>query len=59
MVVQALFRTAKVHRNGAANIKNLKNQWCGKHFAAPTLTNSLMNNHWAEVSRKGNRIISR
>jgi hypothetical protein len=23
--------------DGAANIKNLKKQWCGKHFAAPIL----------------------
>jgi hypothetical protein len=34
-------------------------KWCDKHFAAPTLTDRLMTNHWAGVSGNGNRIISR
>jgi hypothetical protein len=33
-------------------------KWCGKHFAAPTLTNRLMTNHWAGLSvRKWKRIV--
>ncbi len=50
-------KSAKVRCNGAANIKNLTKQWCGKHFAAPILIDRSMTNYWAGVSRKGNRII--
>ncbi len=41
--------TAKVHCNGAASIKNLKNQWRGKHFAAPTLSTVIIGLEWAET----------
>jgi hypothetical protein len=56
MMVQTLHHTAKVQCNGAANKEFLK-KWCGKHFAAPTLTDRLMTNHWTGVSGNGNRII--
>jgi hypothetical protein len=58
MVVQTLYHTTKVHCNGAANIRSFEKRCC-KHFAAPTLTDRLMTNHWAGVSGNGNRIISR
>jgi hypothetical protein len=52
-------KSAKVHCNGAANIKNFKKQWCGKHFAAPILIDRSMTNYWAGVSGNGNRIKSK
>jgi hypothetical protein len=46
-------KSAKVHCNGAANIKNFKK------FAAPILIDRSMTNYWAGVSRNGNRIKSK
>ncbi len=40
-------KSAKVHCNGAANIRN---------FAAPILIDRSMTNYWAGVSGNGNRI---
>jgi hypothetical protein len=52
-------KSAKVHCNGAANIKNFLKKWCCKHFAAPILIGRSMANHWAGVSGNGNRIKSK
>jgi hypothetical protein len=34
---QMVGKSAKVHCHDAENMKNLKKQWCGKHFASPIL----------------------